>query len=207
VTRLALLSLLLAVSALAAKPRGSREERVDPVATPLPAQEPVTVFSADLGVGAWSSSLTGVGGLELAVGVGRRITRHVVLWGELGAGLSGYPMNGGGVLVRLSLSGLVAWDVLELVRARGVMLPFEVGPELGLGTAVFGWTSFAAPLVQVGAFGRYVFSPTVSLGLRLRGQLPFWTGAPSAFTGGRFIGAAALEPAGFTATASFLHTF
>ncbi len=206
-TRWALLSLLLAFSAFAAKPRGTRDERVEPVATPVPPQEAVAVFSADLGVGAWSSSLTGVGGLELAVGVGRRITRHVVLSAELGAGVSGYPMNGGGVLVRLSLSGLVAWDVLELVRAGGRTLPFEAGPELGLGTAVFGWTSFALPLVQVGAFGRYVFSPSMSLGLRLRAQLPFWSNAPSAFTGGRFIGAAALEPAGFTATASFLHTF
>ena len=205
--RVALLSVLLASIALGAKPRGSREELVEPVATPVAAQDPVTVFSADVGVGAWSSSLTGVGGLDLAVGVGRRFTRHLVLSGELGVGLSAFPTTGSGVLVRLSLSGVLAWDVAELLRAGGRTLPFELGPELGLGTAMFGWTSFAVPLVQVGAFGRYVFSPSMSLGLRLRAQLPFWTNAPWAFTGGRFIGAAALEPAGFTATASFLHTF
>ena len=204
----ALLSLLVAFSAFAAKPRGSREELVEPVATPVAAQDPVTVVSADLGVGVWSSSLTGVGGLDLAAGVGRRFTRHLVLSGELGVGLSAYPTTGGGVLVRLSLSGLLAWDVAELLRAGGRTLPFELGPELGLGTALFiGNSGFAVPLVQVGACGRYVFSPTISLGLRLRAHLPFWTGAPQAFTGGRFIGAAALEPAGFTATASFLHTF
>ncbi|MDP3231925.1 MAG: hypothetical protein Q8N26_04055 [Myxococcales bacterium] len=206
-TRVALLSLLVAFSAFAAKPRGSREELVEPVATPVAAQDPITVFSADLGVGVWSSSLVGVGGLDLAVGVGRRITRHLVLSGELGVGLSAWPTTGFGVLVRVSLSGVLAWDVAELLRAGGRTLPFELGPELGLGTAVFGWTSFALPLVQVGAFGRYVFSPSMSLGLRLRAHLPFWTNAPSAFTGGRFIGAAALEPAGFTATASLLHTF
>ncbi len=205
-SRVALLSLLVAFSAFGAKPRGGREELVEPVATPVAAQDPVTVFSADLGVGVWSSSLTGVGGLDLAVGVGRRFTRHLMLSGELGVGLSAYP-NGFGVLVRVSLSGVLAWDVAELLRAGGRTLPFELGPELGLGTALYGWTSFAVPLVQVGAFGRYVFSPAMSLGLRLRGQLPFWASAPSAFTGGRFIGAAALEPAGFTATASFVHTF
>lgn len=206
-SRVALLSLLVAFSAFAAKPRGSREELVEPVATPVAAQDPVTVFSADLGVGVWSSSLVGVGGLDLAAGVGRRFTRHLMVSGELGVGLSGYP-TGGGLLVRLSLSGVLAWDVAELLRAGGRTLPFELGPELGLGTALFiGNSGFALPLVQVGAFGRYVFSPAMSLGLRLRGHLPSWTGAPQAFTGGRFIGAAALEPAGFTATASFLHTF
>jgi hypothetical protein len=206
-TRLALLALLVASVAFGARPRGSREELVEPVATPVAPQDPVTVFSADLGVGVWSSSLVGVGGLDVAVGVGRRFARHLVLSGELGVGLSGYPTTGGGVYVRLSLSGVLAWDVLELMRAGGRTLPFELGPELGLGTAVFGWTSFALPLVQVGAFGRYVFSRSMSLGLRLRAQLPWWTNAPSGFTGGRFIGAAAIEPAGFTATASFLHTF
>ncbi|MER2560795.1 MAG: hypothetical protein ABTQ32_08755 [Myxococcaceae bacterium] len=207
-TRVALLSLMVAASAFAAKPRGTREELVQPVAaTPVAAQDPVTVISADLGVGVWSSSLVGVGGLELGVGVGRRIGRHLVLSAELGAGLSPYP-SGGGVLMRFSLSGVLAWDVLELQRQAGRALPFELGPELGLGTGLyFANSGFAVPLVQVGAFGRYVFSPALSLGLRLRGQLPFWSGAPQIFTGDRYIGAAALEPAGFTATASLLHTF
>lgn len=206
-SRAALVCVLVASSAFAAKPRGGRDESLEPVAPPAPVTEAVTVFAADLGLGAWSSSLTGVVGLDLAVGVGRRFSRHVILSGELGAGLSSYP-DSGGVLLRLSLTGLAAWDVLELVRASGRNLPFELGPELGIGTALFIWSGgFALPLVQVGAFGRYVFSPSMSLGLRLRGHLPSWTNAPWAFTGGRSIGAAALEPAGFTATASFHHTF
>lgn len=205
-TRVALLGLLVAFEALAAKPRGPRVEFVEPVETPVAPEDPVAIVSADFGMGVWSSSLVGVGGLELAVGLGRRFSRNIMVSAELDLGLSPSPL--GGVLVRVSLTGLVGWDVLELVRASGRTLPFELGPELGLGTGLFlGNFGFAVPLVQLGAFGRYVFSPTISLGLKLRGHLPFWTGAPQQFTGNRFIGPAALEPAGFTATASFLHTF
>ena len=208
-SRLPLLLLLVASLAFAAKPRGSREELVEPVATPVAPKDPVAVLSADLGAGVWASSLVGVGGLEAAVGLGRRLSRHVLLSAELGIGFSGYPgSTSGAVQLRFSLTGNLAWDVLELVRARGSTLPVELGPELGVGTALFtSGGGFALPLLQVGAFGRYVFSPGVSLGLRLRGQLPFWANAPVAFTGGRYIGAAALEPAGFTVTASFIHTF
>lgn len=205
-TRLTLLCLLVGSSAFAAKPRGPRVEFVEAVEPPVPPEDPVAVVSADLGVGVWSSSLVGVGGLELSVGLGRRFTRHLMLSAMLDAGVSGAPR--GGVLFRLSLTGLVGWDVFELLRASGRTLPVELGPELGLGTGLYlGSFGFAVPLVQVGVFGRYVFSPGLSLGLRLRGHLPFWTSAPPEFTGGRFIGPAALEPAGFTATASFVHTF
>lgn len=206
--RLALLTALVACTALAGKPRGSRDELVAPVATPVAPTEPTAVLAVDLGVGVWASSLVGVSSLEVAVSLGRRLTRHVLLTGELSGGFSAYPGYDTGVLIRVALCANLAWDVLELVRSGGRVLPFEVGPEVGLGTALTnGAGGFALPLVLVGAFGRYVFSPGLSLGLRLRGQLPFWTSAPQAFTGGRPIGAAALEPAGFTGTVSLVHTF
>lgn len=206
--RLALLATLAACTALAAKPRGSREELVTPVATPVAPGDPAAVFAVDLGVGAWASSLVGVVSLEVAVSLGRRLTRHLLLTAELSGGLSGYPGLRPTVLVRLALTANLAWDVLQLLRSFGRVLPFEAGPEAGVGSAMT--TSpggFALPLVQVGAFARYVFSPSLSLGLRLRGHLPFWTLAPQAFTGNRFVYDAALEPAGFTATASLIHTF
>ncbi|MDP2271180.1 MAG: hypothetical protein Q8K32_10650 [Archangium sp.] len=206
--RFALVALLAACTAFAAKPRGSREEVVAPVATPLAPVDPAAVFAVDLGVGGWASSLVGATSLEVGVSLGRRLTRHLLLTGELSGGLSAFPATyQDGVLLRVSLAAHLAWDVLELVRSGGRVLPFEAGPEVGLGAA---WMTpgggLALPLVQLGAFARYVFSSALSLGLRLRGQLPFWASVPGAFTGNRFI-AADFEPAGFTATASLVHTF
>ncbi len=147
---------------------------------------------------------------EGSLGFGARLSRHVQLGAELGLGISGNPTGlYSSVVARLSLCAVVAWDIVELVRKRTSRdLPFEAGVDLGLGLAALndGNFTFGLPLLQWGVFARYVFSPSVSLGLRLRGQLPFWTRAAQSFHGNRVLGSTT-EPTGFTATLSVVRTF
>ncbi len=204
--------LLLPAFALASKPRAERIEAVQPVAAVEAPTEPKKprdlVITADVGVGEWWSSLAVATTFEGSFGFGARLSRHVLLSGELGIGVGGSPTLRGEILSRLALTAVLAWDVLELVRRLTYQtFPFEAGVELGLGIAaiVDRQFIFGLPLVQVGVFARYVFSPSLSLGLRLRGHVPFWVSTPRSFHGA-YIGSTT-EPSGFTVTASVIRTF
>ncbi len=206
-SRFALFITLVATTAVAGKPRGVREEKVSPLVIAQAPKEPVVVVMVDLGLGSWSSSLVNVLSLEGSFSMGRWLTRHLMITAELAGALSTSPASTA-VLIRGAFTVNLAWDVLALVRANR-SLPVEFGPELGIGGATTnsgpGW---ALPLIQGGGFLRYLFSPTTSLGLRIKGQFPFWTEPPRAFTAGRRVNeATALEPAGIVGTASFVYTF
>lgn len=200
---------LLAPAAFAAKPRGERHDVTVQVLTPTaPPAPPTRLFTGDVGLGGWASSLTGVVTAEAALGLGRRVSKHLLLTGELGLAAWAHPTGYTTYQARISLSAVLAWDVLELVRsARGRSLPFEAGPELGLGVALLSPdVALALGMLQPGAFARYVVSPSLSVGLRLRGHIPYWGSSPWSFHGGRTIGPST-EPSGFTGTLSLVHTY
>jgi len=67
--------------------------------------------------------------------------------------------------------------------------------------------AFALPVVQLGGFARYVFSPALSLGVRLRGMVPFWNVGPASFHGNtRFI-QNTTEPSGLVVSFSLIRSF
>jgi hypothetical protein len=200
VSRALLLAALLASVAQAARPRVDREEFV---AVPVAPVEHTSLFTVDLGAGAWESSLTGAGSFELSVGVGKRFNRHVFLLGELSGAITPSPRSGY-LLFRFGLSAVLGWNVLALVPTP---LPLEAGPELGVGVGYMVGQGFALPLIQAGAFARYTFSPAIALGVRLRAEVPWWFNySPPEFHGGRTIGGS-IEPFAFVATLSLAHTF
>lgn len=201
---------LLALPVLAARPmRDGTPEVLTPVALEEAPRIPTAVFIADIGTGIWSSSLVSTPGLEVTVGLGRHVTRHVLLTGEVDVTVMPDPSRSSALVALMSLTAHLGWDVLEIFRVAGATVPFELGPDVGVGVAlaVPPGNIVAVPAVQLGLFGRYVFSESLSLGLRLRSQLPFWTQAPSSFTGGRYGLPGALEPFGLSATLSLVTTF
>lgn len=204
------LVLLVALPVLAARPvRNGAPEVLTPVALAESPRIPTAVFIADLGAGIWSSSLVTTPGLAATVGLGRHVTRHVLLTGEIDVTVMPDPSRSSALVALMSLTAHLGWDVMEMLRAAGATVPFELGPNAGVGVAlaVPPGSIVAVPAVQLGLFARYVFSESLSLGLRLRSQLPFWTQAPSSFTGGRYGLPGALEPFGFSATLSVVTTF
>jgi hypothetical protein len=207
---LLLLAVLLPSLALASRPRGERSENLEPPTEveASPSGPGSLALTADLGLGSWSSSLSVVTSFEGSVGFGAHLTRHLLLSGELGLRLHGSPIGYPAVVVGLSAGAIVAWDVIELVRVLTERtLPFEAGLEAGLGLGVLFDSTYAfAPQLGWGGFARYVFSPRLSLGVRVRGLQPFWTAAPPSFHGGQRNGATS-EPAGFMASLSLVRTF
>ena len=207
--RLLLVCCLVPALVWAARPRVERNDALPVSEQPEAPSRPGTlVITGDLGIGSWASSLVVVTSLEASVGIGAHLTRHLLLTGQLDVGWSGNPLGSSAVLARLSLSAMLGWDVLELVRsATAREIPFELGPELALGAGVMIPTSeFALPLLQFGGFARYVFSPGLSLGVRARAMIPFWPIGPVGFHGSREI-RNTTEPTGFTATLSLVRTF
>lgn len=206
-----LLLLACVVPALAwgGRPRSERNEALPVNETPpAPTKPGALVITFDLGIGSWASSLVVVTSFESSIGLGAHLTRHVLLTGQIDVGWSGNPSYTSAVLARISLSAMLAWDVFELIRAATHReIPFELGPEVALGAGVLiPHEQFALPVLQFGGFARYVFSPSLSLGLRLRGFIPFWPVGPAGFHGARVI-RNTTEPSGFAATLSLIRTF
>ena len=206
------LGLLLPALAWAGRPRTERDEHLVPSEAPVeaPRSSPsALLITADLGVGSWASSLVTSTSFEASFGFGTHLSRHLMLTGQVDFGLAGQPSTRRyGIIARFSLSGLIAWDVMEIIRrVTEREIPLELGPEfaLGLGMMVPD-QAFALPVVQVGAFARYVFSPGLSLGLRLRGVVPFWNVGPFSFHGDRSI-QNTTEPSGLAVTFSLIRSF
>lgn len=206
--RVVLLSLVLSLPALASRPTRN-VEILRPTTLDESPRIPTAVFLADLGAGAWTSSYAAVPGLAVTIGLGRHVTRHVLLTGELDAALMPDPSRPGSMVALMSLTGHLGWDVLEIFRQYGHYLPLELGPDLGVGVSlsVPPGDLIALPVVYAGAFVRYVFGESLSLGLRLRSQLPIWTEGLPSFSLGNGGLPGALEPYGLMATVSVVTTF
>ncbi len=207
--QLLLLGCVLPMLAWGGRPRTERSEVLPASETPAgPSAPGDLVITGDLGIGSWKSSLVVVTSFESSIGLGAHLTRHILLTGQVDVGWSGNPSYSSAVLARVSISAMLAWDVFELIRGLTHReIPFEVGPEVALGAgAAIPQVQFALPLLQLGGFARYVFSPSFSLGLRLRGMIPFWPVGPYGFHGDRTI-RNTTEPSGFTATLSLIRTF
>ncbi|MDP1825493.1 MAG: hypothetical protein Q8L48_19700 [Archangium sp.] len=207
--RVLCLAVLLSAPALAGRPHGPRQEFLEVKPVAAAAGEPTAVFIGGVGFAGWSSSLTFATGFELNAGLGRRLSRHVTLSGQLDLVAIVPPALYGQVHLFFALSANLAWDVLELLRMGGASLPLEAGPELGLGAGMMlgGGAQFALPLILPGAFVRYSFSNTFALGLRARFGLPFWTYAPPALVGDQYIAPSPLDPASFSISVSAVHTY
>jgi hypothetical protein len=164
------------VAPLAAQAARPRTDRAELVAVSEPPKPKTRLFVTDLGGGGWASSLTGLVTLELGLGLGARLGAGFFLLGEVAFAAYDRPYSGPLLRVRLGVNGTLGWNVGTLVSS----LPLEFGPEVGVGVALAPWGPFAVPLVQPGLFARYVFSPQLSLGVRVRGALAWWLGYSSA---------------------------
>lgn len=119
-------------------------------------------------------------GLLLGVSLGGRLTPAVSLLGEFSAAAAPDVTNTQALMWHAELMAVLDVCLSALIfpvdRAPPVLFGVDFG--LGVGGGGSGQAVLALPVVRPGLYARYVTSPGFSIGVSVRGLIPFWSRSP-----------------------------